>query len=175
MTLNLFPAALIILIYLPILLFAISSKQFKQKFMKVHSITKKQYLTETSVGLIYFFLIAASLFTTITTNTTILSLGLTIYTISLMLTYAGYITFNRTPKNKLITKFPYNISRNPTYFFGLTAVLGITIITMSTHLILLLLIQFILTHKIVLTEEEYLAKKYKKQYANYAKKVRRYF
>lgn len=174
MTYNLFPTALIILIYLPIFIFAIFSKKFKQNFMKVHSETKKQYFIEIFIGIIYFLIIITSLYTTTSTNNLNLISGLVIYIISITITYIGYITFNRTPKNKLTINFPYNFSRNPTYFFGFTAILGVTILTTSITLLILLLIQFILTHRIILTEEEYLAKKYKKEYKTYTKKVRRY-
>ncbi len=175
MTYSLFLPTLIVLIYLPIFLFATLSNQFKQKFMKVHSKDFKQYAIESLAGIIYFVIIIVSAYTTISTNNTNIILGLLIYITSIEMTYIGYLSFIKTHKNKLTKNFPYNISRNPTYFFGLTAILGIAILTMSNTLIVLLLIQFALTHKIILNEEKYLEKKYKKEYGNYKKKVRRYF
>jgi protein-S-isoprenylcysteine O-methyltransferase Ste14 len=175
MTHNLIPPILIILIYLPIILFAIISKQFKQKFMKVHSTNKKEYTIEATVGTIYFLIIITSLYTTIPTNQIQIATGISIYLVSLIITYTGYLAFQNTKPNQLTQKWPYSFSRNPTYFFGLTAILGIAILTMSTILLLLVIIQFILTHQIILTEEKDLAKKYKTQYKTYMKKVGRYF
>jgi len=171
----LIPTALIILIYLPIFIFATISKQFRQKFMRVHSKSKKQYIIETLVGSIYFLIIIASFYTTTSTNQIQIAVGTSIYLVSLAVTYSGYLSFKNTNQNKLITKWPYSFSRNPTYFFGLTSILGVAIITTSTIIILLLIIQFILTHQIILTEEKYLTKKYKNKYKEYAKKVERYF
>jgi len=85
----------------------------------------------------------------------------------------GYHTFFTS--EKIIQKFPYNFSRNPTYFFGLVAILGITIATKSLVLLILLAAQFWLTHKVILQEEEFLTKRYKNQFKKYAKKVSRYF
>ena len=175
MTYNLLPPILIILTYFPILIFAITSKQFKQKFMQVHSANKKQYITETIAGTIYFLIIVASLYTTISTNQIQTTTGISIYLISLTITYAGYITFKNTKPNQLTQKWPYSFSRNPTYFFGLTSISGIAILTASTTISLLLIIQFILTHQIILTEEKYLTKKHKIKYKEYTKKVGRYF
>lgn len=165
---------LIILIYLPIFVLAIISKPFRNKFMKVHSKTIKQSSIEILVGVIYFLIIILSIFTTISNNKAHLIIGSLIYIIGLTITYTGYIAFIQTPKNKLTTTFPYNISRNPTYFFGLIAILGIAILTISTTLLALLIVQFILTNQIIKIEEKFCKKKYKKEYINYVKKVRRY-
>ena len=170
----LIPATLIILIYLPIFILATTSKQFKQKFMKVHSKDKKQYIIETLAGVIYFLIIISSLYTKTSTNQIQIAIGISIYIVSLTITYLGYISFKKTNKNKLTTKWPYSFSRNPTYFFGLTSILGIAILTTSTIIILLLIIQFILTHQIILSEERYLTKTHKTKYNTYTKKVGRY-
>jgi len=169
------PATLIILIYLPIFLFAIISKQFRQKFMKVHSSNKKQYTLEALVGVLYFLIITASLYTKISTDQAQIATGVSVYLVSITITYAGYLAFQNTKPNQLTTKWPYSFSRNPTYFFGLMSIFGIAILTTSTTILLLTIIQFMLTHQIILTEEKYLAKKHKTKYKTYTKKVRRYF
>tara|TARA_Y100000310_G_scaffold105766_1_gene104300 strand:+ start:583 stop:1110 length:528 start_codon:yes stop_codon:yes gene_type:complete len=164
------PGLLIFLIYLPIILLLID-KNFRKRFSKVHS-TKLGILLEVAVGILYFLMIVYAA-TLKFNNLSVFTIGIFIYLIGLIITLLGYHTFFIS-KPGIIKKFPYNISRNPTYFFGFIAILGIAITTSSTILFLLLLIQFTLTYKIILQEEEFLLRKFKKQYQDYSKTVRRY-
>jgi protein-S-isoprenylcysteine O-methyltransferase Ste14 len=165
---------LIISIYLPIFILAFTSKPFKKKFMKVHSKNNNQQLIEVLIGLLYFLVILSSVFSAISYKRLHLLMGALLYIIGLIIAFLGYVSFDQTPKDQLAKNFPYNISRNPTYFYGFIAILGIAVLTTSMPIFVLLIIQFILTDKVIKYEEEYCAKKYKKEYAIYKKKVGRY-
>jgi len=164
------PGLLIFLIYLPIILLAVD-KKFRKKFFKVNSLGK-DVLLDAVVGVIYFIIIIYAA-TLIFDKLIPFVIGIIIYKAGLAITFFGYHTFF-TSKPGIIKKFPYNFSRNSTYFFSFIAILGIAIATTSIVLFLLLAIQFILTHKIILKEEEYLEKEFGKAYKDYSKTVRRY-
>lgn len=162
-----------VMIYLPIFIFSFFSKDFKDRFMKINSNSKKSLIVETIVGINYFLMIFLTLYLSISFRGVLSYLGLIIYFLGLALCYAGYFRFY-IEKDSLIKGFPYNISRNPTYFFGFVAVLGIVMLTSSGLLFSLLIIQFLLTHIIISNEEKYCHDKYKKEYLEYSQRVRRY-
>ena len=147
------------------------NKKSKDKFFKINS-RDFQIFIEILSGIIYALIIFISLFLKTTSLSFLGITGMIIYVIGICLTYMGYFKFLN--KEKLITKFPFNISRNPTYFFAFVAILGLVLITNSWYLFVLLILQVILTHLIILNEEAFLEKEYGKEYLIYKKKVRRY-
>lgn len=171
---NIFAALLIICIYLPIIVYKFLSKDWQNRFMKVHAKTKQQHLNELIAGTLYASIIVFATFEPFTTNQTLFLVGTCVYFIGLIITYSGYYTFFNAPKNKVIKQWPFSISRNPTYFFGFIAIVGVALITKNNLLILLVLAQFMVTHNIILLEEAYCIQTYKKEYERYCKKVRRY-
>lgn len=109
-----------------------------------------------------------------TESTFMIILGIIIYVFSIFCTYLGYYTFFKNKKT-LINSGIYKFSRNPTYLFSFIAIFGVSIMTRSAPIFLLLCIQILLTHKIILNEEKELEKEFGKKYIEYKKKVGRYF
>lgn len=84
------------------------------------------------------------------------------------------VGIDATHPDKLITSGVFAFSRNPIYVaFGLILA-GQFLIFSSWILLIYLLAAIWLFHRQVLREEEYLARHYGKEYADYCKKVRRY-
>tara|TARA_Y100000310_G_scaffold263392_1_gene273585 strand:+ start:1131 stop:1673 length:543 start_codon:yes stop_codon:yes gene_type:complete len=165
------PGLLIFLIFLPVILLSID-RNFRKRFFKVHT-TKSQILLDALIGAMYFIIIFYAATLEISKSFTIFFLGAVVYKIGIGITFWGYDVFFKNKPN-IIKKGPYKFSRNPTYFFTFIAILGIAIITTSKILLLLVFIQFALTHQIILQEEKYLLKNFKKQYKDYSDQVPRY-
>ncbi len=96
-----------------------------------------------------------------------------------ILGFSGNIisTYNyaTAPENETITKGMYRISRNPLYFYYGLMILGLTIASLSVFLFILWISITIVTHLIILTEEQYCLKTYGSSYQEYMQKVPRYF
>jgi len=174
MELNYIAALLGFLVYFPIFLLSLISERFKGKFMMIHAHTKKDYALEAIVGINYFVIIASLLITSFTASNVVLIIGTAIYSFSFFITLSGYFAFYRTQKNAMVRKWPFSFSRNPTYFYGLVALLGLSIITSSLITTILVLMQFVFTHQIVIKEEKYCEERYKQEYTSYKQKVPRY-
>ncbi len=80
-----------------------------------------------------------------------------------------------TPENETVTKGMYKLSRNPLYFYYGLMILGLTIASLSVFLFILWLLMTIVTHLIILAEEQYCLKTYGTSYQEYMQKVPRYF
>jgi len=161
---------LVLIIYLPIFLF-MTKKDFRSRFSNINSKKFNDVIIEVIAGILYFLIIFFSFFEPIKINW-ITFIGILFYLFGLVFTYRGYYIFYK--EKELITKNIFSLSRNPTYFFGLTAIFGIVIMTNSFLILILHLCLLFLTDKIIINEEKYLMKKYGKKYLDYCKKVRRY-
>ncbi|MFA5484881.1 MAG: isoprenylcysteine carboxylmethyltransferase family protein [Candidatus Pacearchaeota archaeon] len=162
---------LALLIYLPILLLSIK-KDFRLRFSKINSIKKVDLILEAIAGILYFLIILINFIIVPSQSVLHLITGLIIYFVGLILTYLGYFKFYKS--KELITTGIYRYSRNPTYFFGFISLIGIITMTQSFYQVPLLVFLILITHKIILNEEKFLEKKYKKEYLNYKSKIRRY-
>ena len=163
---------LVLLVYLPILLLAITSKYFRNKFCKNHSVKLNHKAVEILIGILYFSMIIIALYFSFSTKDFLMIFGSIIYLTSLFIVYLGYYSYFK--HKELITKFPFNFSRNPTYFYGYLSVIGVAIMIESILLILIVVFQMILVHQTILIEEKYMQKKYGKRYSKYKKRVGRY-
>jgi len=161
---------LVLLVYFPIILF-IFDKKFRKKFNREHAESKLLIFVEILNGALYFLMIYLAFNVNLKIDY-LFYLGVFIYFPSLFLVYRGYSLYFE--EQGLIKKLPFNISRNPTYFFGLLAVFGVSLMNNSFILGGVVIIQFFLVHLVILREEEYLEKEYGKEYLDYKKRVRRY-
>jgi protein-S-isoprenylcysteine O-methyltransferase Ste14 len=170
---NFIALVLVLIIYFPIFILGFFYKDFRLKFMRVHSKNFFQILIEVLVGLNYFLIMYFAFFSEFSSDLFVLSIGGFFYLIFVFLTFFGYYSFLKTKRDSFTKRFPYNISRNPTYFFGLLGVFSVSFMVLSLSLLVMVLIQFVLTHMIILNEEIYCAKRYD-DYLEYKKRVRRY-
>ena len=153
------------------MIFLSLNKKSKDKFFQINS--KGHYLIfEILSGIIYFLIFSVALFSQNNISLLFRIIGLIVYFSGLILTFIGYHIF--TKEKDLIQKFPFNFSRNPTYFFSFVSIFGIVLFTNSLILFSMLIIQFISTYIIILREEEFLEKRYGKEYLDYKSKVKRY-
>ncbi len=94
-------------------------------------------------------------------------MGLHIYVISLVIGYAGFISFTTPPLEELVTKLAYNISRNPGGLSGFLMDIGLGIACGSLGFLLYAVIDFILGNISVRAEERYILEKYGDAYREY--------
>jgi protein-S-isoprenylcysteine O-methyltransferase Ste14 len=78
-------------------------------------------------------------------------------------------------KTNLNSKGVYTLTRNPIYIGVYAMILSSILFTSNIFVVLLGLYSIIIHHKIILSEEEFLLKRFGKPYAEYMKKVPRYF
>ncbi|MFA5061379.1 MAG: methyltransferase [Candidatus Pacearchaeota archaeon] len=165
-----FIGILTLLIYLPILIFIVR-KDFRGRFSNVVSKKISDILREVFIGILYFLIIFFSFFEEIHLGF-LAFVGILFYSLGIVFTYYGYYLFFK--EKGLIKKKVFSISRNPTYFFGYVAVFGVILVTRSLLILVLHILLIFLTDKTIKNEEKYLMRVYKKEYREYAKKVRRY-
>ena len=99
-----------------------------------------------------------------------------IISISGLIFYAiANFNYVNAPLDKAITNGMYKLSRNPMYFFSFIIYTGISLISSSWILFLIMLVYGLITHQIIKGEELYCLNTYGKEYRKYMKKTPRYF
>lgn len=101
--------------------------------------------------------------------------GLVIYSIGVILCAISFTNFAKPKKNGINITGLYTYSRNPIYVAYFIYFLGCVVLTQSLLLLIMLIAFQIITHFIILSEEEWCKEKFKEEYIQYIKKVRRYF
>ena len=78
--------------------------------------------------------------------------------------------------SELVTQGPYSVSRNPLYFFSFVGLIGIGLATETVTLTLFLVAFFALVYPAVIAgEEEFLRGKFGDAYAEYCRRMPRFF
>jgi protein-S-isoprenylcysteine O-methyltransferase Ste14 len=78
--------------------------------------------------------------------------------------------------SELVTQGPYSVSRNPLYFFSFVGLIGIGLATETVTLTLFLVAFFALVYPAVIAgEEEFLRGKFGDAFAEYCRRVPRFF
>ncbi|MGK0232536.1 MAG: protein-S-isoprenylcysteine O-methyltransferase Ste14 [Patescibacteria group bacterium] len=174
MDFNFIVMGVMFLLYFPLFFLAALSWEFRRDFMRVHSVSWVDYVFEVFAGVVYFGIFVIGGVSSFSGDLILLVLGALLYSIGLVFTLGGYYAFLKGVGDSCISRWPYSVSRHPTYFFGLVGLLGISLVLGSVIMILLVMLEFVLTHRIVLQEEKYCTKTYGKSYLKYMKRVRRY-
>lgn len=102
-------------------------------------------------------------------------LGFTLYILGTVILAFSITAFAKPDPNGLNRKGIYRYSRNPMYVAYFLCFLGIAVITRSILLLLAVLTFQISAHWIILSEERWCLIKFKEDYAEYMRHVRRYF
>jgi protein-S-isoprenylcysteine O-methyltransferase Ste14 len=102
-------------------------------------------------------------------------IGVVLYSIGLVGLHVAIYNFRKAPLDKPITTGLYKISRNPQIFTIYISFLGICLVIGSWISIILLTVSIIGGHFGILGEEKRLFEQYGESYAEYKKKVPRYF
>jgi protein-S-isoprenylcysteine O-methyltransferase Ste14 len=97
-----------------------------------------------------------------------------IYLFGIILTAVAVLNFASAPKNKIITKGLYRITRNPVYFGMLLMQIGIAVACTSWLYLLLTVVLLILLNAILSAEERYCLDTYGDAYEKYMDRTPRW-
>ena len=126
------------------------------------------YLPLTLVMLMYLF------FTRIIVESDTFYIGVSVYSIGILLYALSMIQFSKPSGQGISTKGLYRYSRNPIYVAFFIFLLGCALITQSLIFFVLLMIYQVSVHWIILSEERWCLSKFGDEYKRYMEKVRRY-
>jgi protein-S-isoprenylcysteine O-methyltransferase Ste14 len=107
-------------------------------------------------------------------GTTWLYSGLVVYLLGVGFSIVGILNFATSPKDKVITKGLYSISRNPMYIGLVLMQVGLGIICSSWVYLLLTLVLLILLNENLSAEERYCLYRYGDSYRRYKNKTPRW-
>jgi protein-S-isoprenylcysteine O-methyltransferase Ste14 len=100
--------------------------------------------------------------------------GLVIYLLGVVFSIVAVLNFAASPKDKVITKGVYSISRNPMYISLILMQIGLGIICSSWLYLLLTLVLLILLNENLSAEERYCLYRYGDSYREYRNKTPRW-
>jgi protein-S-isoprenylcysteine O-methyltransferase Ste14 len=100
--------------------------------------------------------------------------GLVIYLLGVVFSIVAVLNFATSPKDKVITKGVYSISRNPMYIGLILMQIGLGIICSSWLYLLLTLVLLILLNENLSAEERYCLYRYGDSYREYRNKTPRW-
>jgi len=151
-------------------------KEAMKKFRAVSNVTKTQ--TETISDKLYLPLTLASMvysvFLPIKLDTLWFYWGLAIWILSLCIGVIVFVSFGTAPLGEVVTKGIYRVSRNPACLSGFFADIGIGIACASWVFLLYAVVEIILMHISIRTEERFLLEKYGDAYREYIKRTPRW-
>jgi protein-S-isoprenylcysteine O-methyltransferase Ste14 len=100
--------------------------------------------------------------------------GLFVYGLGIVVTTVATVSFSRPQADGFKQDGLYRFSRNPMYVGYFLYFLGCVVLTVSWALLAALALFQLSTHFLIRSEERWCLKKFGDEYAQYAKKVRRY-
>lgn len=130
-------------------------------------ITKKENIIIYSILLIMFISFIYAIFLPLQRGAIWLFSGLFVYLFGIVFTIVAIWNFATSPKNKVITKGLYSVSRNPMYVGVLLTQIGLGIACSSWLYLLLTVVLMILLNTNSSTEERYCLYMYGDDYRKY--------
>jgi len=137
-------------------------------------LTKKENTISNAIFLLMIISWVYTIFLPLQLNTTWLYSGLVICFFGAVFTTTAIINFATSPKDKVITKGLYRVTRNPTYIGIILMHTGLGITCASWLYLLLTAIFLIMLNTISPSEERYLCYRYGDEYLQYKNKVPRW-
>ena len=125
-------------------------------------------------SLLFFFMVAYSIFLPLSLGTVWFYVGLTIYVVGVIMETVAMTNFFTTAVDKPVNKGIYRFSRNPMYFGMFLIFLGTGIACVSLIFLLLTAIFMILSHIVVVYEERFCTQKYGDPYQEYLNRIPRW-
>ena len=143
-----------------------------------HSTSPKYSGFEKKLNYISTFILIAtvaySVFLPLKLGTGWLFAGLFIYLFGLVFGFAAMINFADAPMDEPATKGTYRFSRNPMYFSMLLMFIGIGVACSSWVFILLQIVNFAISDRMVVTEERLCLETYGEDYREYMNRTPRW-
>ena len=127
------------------------------------------YVLTNTASLLYMF------FLSIDAGSGLFPVGLFVYCLGIVLYGVSAANYAQPKTNGINTNGLYKISRNPMYVSYFIIMVGCVLLTRSLVLLALSLVFQVSAHFIILSEERWCAGKFKDEYTEYMKSVRRYF
>ena len=137
-------------------------------------LTTKEKRILNAIPLTMFISFFYAVFLPLKLGATWLYSGTRIYLFGMVFTIVAVLNFATSPKNKLITKGLYRVTRNPVYVGMLLMQIGIAVVCTSWLYLLLTLVLLILLNAILSAEERYCLETYGDDYRKYMSRTPRW-
>ena len=138
-----------------------------------HTAKDKRYATLSYI--IQLVVLLISLFVPLQIGTPLFMAGSLLFAFALVGFMAAFHAYASTPKGETVVRGVYRLSRNPMYFFYEVGALAICIAAASLLLLLATILLILVTHGVILGEEQYCMTTYGEDYAWYKARTPRYF
>jgi protein-S-isoprenylcysteine O-methyltransferase Ste14 len=125
-------------------------------------------------SLLFFAIIACSIFLPLELDTVWFYTGLIIYVVGVIIETVAMTNFFTTSVDKPVNKGIYRFSRNPMYFGMFLIFFGTSIACVSLIFLMLTAIFIILSHIVVVYEERFCTQKYGNSYQEYLNMIPRW-
>jgi protein-S-isoprenylcysteine O-methyltransferase Ste14 len=125
-------------------------------------------------SLLFFAIIACSIFLPLRLGTVWFYVGLIIYLLGVIIETIAMQNFFTTAVDKPVNKGIYRFSRNPMYFGIFLIFLGTSIACVSLIFLMLTTVFIILSHIVVVYEERFCTQKYGDSYREYLNRIPRW-
>jgi protein-S-isoprenylcysteine O-methyltransferase Ste14 len=125
-------------------------------------------------SLLFFAIIACSIFLPLELDTVWFYTGLIIYVVGVIIETVAMTNFFTTSVDKPVNKGIYRFSRNPMYFGMFLIFFGTSIACVSLIFLMLTAIFIILSHIVVVYEERFCTQKYGNSYQEYLNRIPRW-
>jgi len=125
-------------------------------------------------SLLFFAMVAYSIFLPLELGTVWFYAGLAIYLLGVIVETMAMLNFFTTAVDKPVNKGIYRFSRNPMYFGIFLIFLGTSIACVSLIFLMLTAIFMIISHVVVVYEERFCTQKYGDSYQEYLNRIPRW-
>ena len=167
-----FPAVYLLI---TIVIMATYGKRFIKKFFRLPGARFRGKIpTIFSSTLFSRGIMAYAIFVPFQINTVWFWIGVSIFSISTILSIIAMINFATTPHDQPVTKGMYRISRNPVQILAIIMLIGIGIITVSWIIIVASLLLAIVSYPTFLVQERSCLEMYGDAYRDYMNKTSRW-
>lgn len=156
--------------YLP----SVFNKKGYKRLVNFSWLSKQGYAISIVLFILYFGMLAYIIFLPIQSENLTFFTGLIVFVMGLFASVISFINYFSTALDEVICKGIYRISRNPVYVSSAICWIGMALLFQSVIIFVTTALYMILSHWIVLEEENFCQEKYGQSYLDYKKRVPRY-
>jgi protein-S-isoprenylcysteine O-methyltransferase Ste14 len=161
--------------FLPYLLSGrLIDKEVMKKLGADRSLSDNEKKLLNSYSLLFFVMVAYSIFLPLSLGTTWFYVGLIVYLLGVIVETMAMLNFFTTAVDEPVNKGIYRFSRNPMYFGMFLIFFGTSIACVSLIFLVLTAIFTILSHVVVVYEERFCIQKYGDSYQQYLSRIPRW-